>query len=166
MSRLNRLIFSKPMMRAGTMALAATMFCAMPVVAQDNSAPPPPAQQQDNTAPAPGGHMRHMDHGRHMERMTKALNLSADQESQIKAIHEDERKQAMAVRDDSTLAKADKRAKMMDIHKASQDKIRGVLNDEQKTKYDAMQAKMRERRAARVGGDSAPPQPPAAAPQQ
>ena len=35
---------------------------------------------------------------------------------------------------------------MMDIHKASQDKIRALLTDDQKTKYDALQAEMRERR--------------------
>ncbi len=29
------------------------------------------------------------------------------------------------------------RSKMMDIHKASQDKIRAILTDDQKTKYDA-----------------------------
>jgi hypothetical protein len=50
----------------------------------------------------------------------------------------------------------------MDIHKASQDKIRGILTDEQKTKYDAMQAemkaKMQERRQG--GGDAPPPAPP------
>lgn len=163
---MNRMNFCRPMMRAGAVALAATMFCVVPGVAQDNSAPPPAQQQQDNTAPAPGGHGRHMDSGRRLEHMTKALNLSADQVAQIKAIDEDTQKQAMAVRDDSTLARADKRAKMMDIRKASQDKIRGVLNDEQKTKYDAMQAKMRERRAARMGGGNAPPQQPAPAPQQ
>jgi hypothetical protein len=101
--------------------------------------------------------------------MTKQLNLSPDQVTQIKAINEDTRKQSMAVRDDSTIAQADKRDKMMDIHKASQDKIRAVLNDEQKTKYDDMMAKMRERMGNRGGGDNAPappPPPPPPAPPQ
>lgn len=164
---MNRMILSKPMMRAATMALAATMFCAMPVVAQDNTAPPPPPQQQDNMAPPPpNGRGGRMNPERQLERMTKELNLSTDQVSQIKAINEDMQKQAMAVRDDSTIARSDKRSKMMDIRKASQDKIRAVLNDEQKTKYDAMLAKMRERRG-RMGGENAPPPPPPPpAPQQ
>jgi len=164
---MNRMIFGKPMMRAATMALAATMFCAMPVVAQDNTAPPPPPQQQDNTAPPPpNGRGGRMNPERQLERMTKELNLSADQVAQIKAIDDDTQKQMMAVRDDSTIARADKRAKMMDIRKASQDKIRGVLNDEQKTKYDAMVAKMRERRGGMGGDNAPPPPPPPPAPQQ
>ena len=47
-------------------------------------------------------------------------------------------------------------------HKAARDKIRAVLNDEQKTKYDAMQAQMQERRQSREGGTTPPPPPPAA----
>jgi periplasmic protein CpxP/Spy len=48
----------------------------------------------------------------------------------------------------------------MDIRKASQDKIRGVLTDDQKTKYDAMLAQMQQRRqqGGGGGGDAAPPQ--------
>ncbi len=75
----------------------------------------------------------------------------------VKAIDDDTMAQAKAVREDTSIAKADKRAKMMDIHKASQDKIRAVLTDDQKTKYDALQAQMKERREKRGGGDSAPP---------
>ncbi len=41
---------------------------------------------------------------------------------------------------------------MMEIRQASQDKIRNVLTDEQKTKFDAMQAKMQARRQNRRGG--------------
>jgi hypothetical protein len=47
----------------------------------------------------------------------------------------------------------------MDIHKASSDKVRAVLNDDQKTKYDAMQAKAQERWQNRQGG-APPPAPP------
>jgi Spy/CpxP family protein refolding chaperone len=49
---------------------------------------------------------------------------------------------------------------MMDIHKESQDKIRAVLTDDQKTKYDALQAQMKERRESREGGQGAPTAPP------
>jgi len=97
-----------------------------------------------------------------VEMLTKKLNLTPDQVTQVKAINADAMTQAKAVRDDSSLSQADMRSKMMDIHKASQDKIRGILTDEQKTKYDAMQAemkaKMQERRQG--GGDAPPPAPP------
>ena len=51
----------------------------------------------------------------------------------------------MTVRNDTSLSQDDKRAKMMDIRKISSDKIRAILTDDQKTKYDALQAEMRER---------------------
>jgi Spy/CpxP family protein refolding chaperone len=169
-------MFNKPMMRATMLALCATLLGTVPVVAQDNA--PAPPQQQDNAPPPsppqdrmgpPANGRGRMNSERQLERMTKQLNLSPDQVTQIKAINEDTRKQSMAVRDDSTIAQADKRDKMMDIHKASQDKIRAVLNDEQKTKYDDMMAKMRERMGNRGGGDNAPappPPPPPPAPPQ
>ena len=47
---------------------------------------------------------------------------------------------------------------MMDLHKAENDKIRAVLNDDQKTKFDAMEAKRHERMQ---GDHDAPPPPPA-----
>jgi periplasmic protein CpxP/Spy len=49
---------------------------------------------------------------------------------------------------------------MMAIHQASQDKIRAVLTDDQKTKFDAMQAEMKARRESHEGGQGAPPPPP------
>jgi periplasmic protein CpxP/Spy len=49
----------------------------------------------------------------------------------------------------------------MEIRKASQDKIRALLTDDQKTKYDALQAEMRERMQNRGnGGPPPPPTPP------
>lgn len=155
---MNKTTFRKSMMRAAILTLCTAALSTVPMMAQDNTAPPPPPS--DQAGPPMGGHGGRM-RGNQVEMLTKKLNLSPDQVTQVKAIDEDTRKQSMAVRDDSSIAKADKRAKMMDIHKASQDKIRAVLNDDQKTKYDAMQAKMRERRTNGEGGqDTLPPPPP------
>ncbi len=159
---MNRIKLHRPIMRTATLALATALLCSMPLVAQDNTAPPPPPSSQDNTAPPPPpqGRMGRMGGDRELKRMTKELNLSSDQVSQIKAINEDTRKQMMALRDDSTLSQDDRRSKMMDIRKASRDKIRGVLNDDQKTKYDAMLEEMREHRQDHNGGSPPPPPPP------
>jgi protein CpxP len=97
-----------------------------------------------------------------IEMLTKKLNLTPDQVTQVKAIDDDSRKQMMALRDDTSTTGPDKRAKMMDIRKASQDKIRAVLTDDQKTKYDALLEQMKERRENH-GGPGGPPPP---APQQ
>lgn len=143
--------FRKTTQQLVFVALCTAALSALPVMAQDTTTPPPAGQ----------GHM----HGDPAEReqkkldfMTKKLSLTPDQVTQVKAIDDDEHTQAMALRNDTSVAQTDKRAKMMDIHKASSDKIRAVLNDDQKTKYDAMQAKAQERWQNREG--SAPPPPP------
>ena len=100
--------------------------------------------------------------GRQLEMLTKKLNLTPDQVTQVKAIDDDTMTQAKAVHEDTSLSQADKHAKMMDIHKTAQDKIRALLTDEQKTKYDALQAEMKARMQARraQGGGEAAPAPP------
>jgi protein CpxP len=98
--------------------------------------------------------------GHQVEFLTKQLNLTPDQVTQVKAIDADTWKQSKALQEDTTVAGADKRAKMMEIHKASQDKIRALLTPEQQTKFDALQAEMRERRENHGGGQGGPPPPP------
>lgn len=161
-------LFYKPMMRVAVLALCAATIYAAPAVAQDNAtpspspqqAPSPSPQQQDNMAPQPRHAGRGMREGRQVKMLTRQLNLTPDQVTQVKAIDADTRSQMKALRDDTATSQADKRSKMMEIHQASQDKIRNVLTDEQKTKYDAMQAKMKERRKNHRGAPATPPPPP------
>lgn len=155
-------VFEKPIMRAAVLALCTATLSAMPMMAQDNTAPPPPPQQQDGMGPGMGGHAGPGRRGgRQVEMLTKQLNLTPDQVTQVKAIDADTMSQMKTLREDTSTAKADKRSKMMEIRQASQDKIRNVLTDEQKTKFDAMQTKMQARRQNRQGGEgTAPPPPP------
>ena len=151
-------IFRKPLLQVAFMALCTTALSALPAMAQEPTAP----AAQDQTGPPHGGHDQGQREEHQIAFLTKKLNLTPDQVSQVKAIDDDSRQQMMALRNDTATPKADKRAKMMDIHKASQEKIRGVLTDDQKTKYDALQAEMRERRENHQGGQGAaaaqPPQ--------
>jgi protein CpxP len=166
---MNKMMFRNPMLQVAALALCTTLLSSVPMLAQDNLAPAPP--QADQSAPPTGGHGDRR--GQQLEMLIKKLNLSPDQVTQVQAIDENTRTQSMAVRNDSSLASADQRSKMMDIRKTSQDKIRAVLNDDQKAKYDAMLAQMKERRMNRQGGQGqdapppadAPPPPPADAPQ-
>ncbi len=133
------------------------MLFALPVMAQDTAPQGPP----------PGGHMGPRGAGmqeHQLEMLTKKLNLTPDQVTQVKAIDADTRTQSQAVWSDTSLSQSDKRAKMMDIHKASSDKIRALLTPDQQTKYDALQAEMKakaqERMQNRDGGSPPPPPPP------
>jgi|KBSMisStandDraft_5_1062788.scaffolds.fasta_scaffold953381_1 Spy/CpxP family protein refolding chaperone len=137
-------------MRAATIALCSGALCAIPMLAQD----PTPAAPQGQM----GGRGRGME-GRQLEMLTQKLNLTADQQTQVKAIDEDTGKQMMAVRNDTSLDQDAKRTKMMGIRKSSSDKIRAVLTDDQKTKYDALQAEMREKMKERQQGGAPPPPP-------
>jgi protein CpxP len=49
---------------------------------------------------------------------------------------------------------------MMSLRQTEQSNIRAILSDEQKAKFDTMQAKMRERRETHQQGEQAPPPPP------
>ncbi len=144
-------MFRSSVIRVAILALGAAVLSTLPALAQDPSTPPP------------GGHYGHGGprgmEGHQIEFLTKKLNLTPDQVTQVKAIDADTWKQSKAVREDTTVAGPDKRSKMMEIHKASQDKIRALLTDDQKTKYDALQAEMKTRMENRRGSGGPPPPP-------
>ena len=146
-------MFRSSIVRGVVLALGVTSLGVLPALAQD---PPPPPQGPGGPPHGGGMGMR----GNQVEFLTKKLNLTPDQVTQVKAIDEDTMKQSQAVREDTSIAGPDKRAKMMDIRKASEAKIRALLTDDQKTRYDALQAEMRERMQNRQGGPGGPPPPP------
>ncbi|MGH9587791.1 MAG: hypothetical protein ACRD3F_12620 [Acidobacteriaceae bacterium] len=114
--------------------------------AQDQTQTAPPETNNTNTAPMHHHHMRKMNSDRQLKRMTKRYDLSADQQSQIKPILDSQDQQMEQLRQDNTMSRQDRRQKMMDIHQDSSQKIEAVLNDTQKQKYEADQAKMKEHR--------------------
>ena len=146
------IMFRSSIVRGVVLALGVSALGVMPALAQDT---PPPPQGQGGPPHGGGMGMR----GNNVEFLTKKLNLTPDQVTQVKAIDADTMKQAEAVRADTSIAGPDKRTKMMDIRKASQDKIRGLLTPDQQTKFDALQAEMREHRGNRGGGPGGPPPP-------
>ena len=118
-------------------------------LAQDNAAPPAPPQGH--------GYGHHgMNPEAQLQHLTKQLNLSADQQAQIKPILESRDQQAKQLWEDQSLAPQDKHAKMKAIQEDSKGKIEAVLNDTQKQKYEALQAKMQERMQGRTQGGETP----------
>ena len=101
-----------------------------------------PAQQPPPTAPG-GRHGMSVDE--QLARMTKELNLTPDQATQIKPILTDRRQQMEALRQDQATSQTDKMAKMKSIRDDSNTKIEAVLNDTQKQQFAAMQAKQQQR---------------------
>ena len=96
-----------------------------------------------------------------IEILTKRLNLSPDQVTQLEAIDDATRSQMEALHSDTSTPRDQKRPKMEAIHQDQQVKIKAMLTDEQRTKFEAMEAKMRERREEhREDNGGAPPPPP------
>jgi Spy/CpxP family protein refolding chaperone len=147
-------MFRRHVLRVAVLAIGATALSALPAMAQDPAAPPPPPPpgQAGPGRGGPGG-MR----GNQVEFLTQKLNLTPDQVTQVKAIDADTMKQMNALREDTSVAQQDKRAKMMDIRKASQGKIRALLTPDQQTKFDALETEMRGRMRDRGQGGPPPP---------
>jgi Spy/CpxP family protein refolding chaperone len=80
-----------------------------------------------------------------LKMLTEKLNLTEDQQAKLKPILEDQSKQMKAVHDDTSLAPADKQAKMKELHESSTEKINAVLTPEQQTKWKQMRQEMMEK---------------------
>lgn len=116
--------------------------------------PPPP--------PRPDRHGREMrGPERRLDRLQRELDLTPDQTEKVKGILTEGRQQMMAARDDTSASQDERREKMMKMMREQDDKIRAVLDDAQKTKFEAMEARMREKRREGRGGEVPPPPPPA-----
>lgn len=103
---------------------------------------------------SPGGQDNQANQGRmgkrgldeHVKMLTEKLSLSDDQQAKVKSILTDSHQQMQSVRDDSSLSQDDKRSKMHSLREATNSKIRDVLTDDQKKKFDDMEQQMRDHR--------------------
>lgn len=99
--------------------------------------------QQSAPAGAPSEQwhgQRHFDPEKRTEMLTKQLTLTSDQQSKVLDILKSEQSQMEKLRSDSSLSQDDRRSKMMNIHKASNDQIRALLDSDQQKKWDKMQS--------------------------
>jgi len=108
-------------------------------LAQDNSSDQQPAQSGEQAEH--GHHRRHFDPAKRTERLTKKLNLTSDQQPKVLEILKSEQSQMASLRSDSSASQDDRRTKMMDLHKTSNDQIRALLDSNQQKKWDEMQSK-------------------------
>ena len=134
--------------------LLATCLFAMAALAQQN----PPAQESGEQKHSQ--HMeQHMGHNMgnvddHVQELTTKLNLTADQQAKVKAILKENHQQMQAMMKDESLSKEDRHAKMMSMHDSVHAKVREVLTDEQKPKFDAMVKDMENNMNGMHGKDS------------
>jgi hypothetical protein len=70
--------------------------------------------------------------------LTQELNLNTDQQAKLKNILEDQHQQAMTFVNDNNISREDKIQKIRVLREATITKARGIMNDDQKKKLDAM----------------------------
>ncbi len=120
---------------AGLISIAAPFAAAQDSPSNDQQ--PAPSQQE--------GPRRHgPDPAQRTQELTRPLKLTSDQQAKVKDALQSERSQMESLHQDSSLAREDRRAKMMEIHKTTDTQIRGLLDSTQQKKWDDMQAKRAE----------------------
>ena len=146
---------------SGLLATGLTLCSAAAFAQQDNAAAPTPdasAPQQGGGHGQWGGH-QHMNPDEQVARMTKRYSLTSDQQAQIKPILANQQQQMQALRQDSSLSREDRMAKVKSIRDDSSAKISALLNDGQKQKFaqdqQRRQERMQEHSAAPAGGPAA-----------
>jgi Spy/CpxP family protein refolding chaperone len=139
-------------------ACGASLALCPGIYAQDAS----PSTTGTDSGQHPWGHH---GGGDMLERLTKALDLTPEEVTQIKPILETQRTQMQAIRADTTLTQQDKMAKAKDVHEATTTQINAILTPEQQAKYAEMQQKMHNHRhgGGPGGADQAAPSPAASA---
>jgi periplasmic protein CpxP/Spy len=92
-----------------------------------------------------------------VNRLSENLNLTDSQKTQARAILQDQQDKMNALRQNTSLSREDRHSKMMEIHQTASGQIRGLLNEDQQKKYDAMekerQQEMRQNGRGGMGSD-------------
>ena len=142
-----------------TLALSGLLALGVTSAAFAQDTPPPPPSQ-DQAGPPQGGRGMRMDPDQQLGHLTSALSLTTDQQTQIKPLLVERQQKMQALMQNQSLSQDDRRAQMRTISQGTNNSIKAVLNDDQKQKFDAMQANMRRR-----GGPGGPPPPDGSTPQ-
>ena len=149
-------------MRLTLTAIAlSTMLClsysgSQALLAQDSSA----STSVNGPNGQYGGHHGPMSPDEELTHLTKALDLTSSQQTQVKPILQDRHDRLMQLHQDASLNRETRGAKMKSLDDDSNTKLESVLNDQQKAKYEKMvadrKAHMQEMRSHHMnGGDGA-----------
>jgi len=139
------------------LAAASLISIAAPFAGAQDANSQQSAPMQDNG----GHHHGPPDPAKRTAELTKQLNLTSDQQTKVQAALQSAHSQMESLHQDSSLSQEDRHTKMMEIHKSTDDQIRGLLDSTQLKKWDEMQAKHDQWQNHHGGppeGQGAPPQ--------
>ena len=117
--------------------------------------PPAVNAQMDTSYPSqprlstPKRGMKVGNEERRMQHLTERLNLTAEQQEQIRPILEDETAKVNGLRADENLSRVQRRAKQQEIRDQMYDRINAVLTPEQQKRHDELRKQAQKRRIDR-----------------
>jgi periplasmic protein CpxP/Spy len=106
----------------------------------------------------PYGQHQPMSADQHLQMLTQQLNLTSDQQGQIKPILENESQQMESLRSDTSLSQQDRMSKMREIRQNTAEQIKPILTQEQQTKWEQMMTHQGHRGMGPGGANSPTPQ--------
>lgn len=95
----------------------------------------------------PGPNPGENDPSRRLLRLTKDLSLTPEQQTKIKPILQEEFSQLEALRGNDSFNRDQRRAKLLELNKATSEKIKAQITPEQQKTYDAIHQKIDDRRS-------------------
>jgi len=84
-------------------------------------------------------------------KFAEALNLNDQQKAELKSIRDNERQQAQAIKNDTSLTADQKKAKFKELRKSSHEQMMAKLTPEQQQKFKEMRKDHRGHRHGRKG---------------
>lgn len=90
-----------------------------------------------------------------IDRLSKQLNLTAEQQAAIRPIMEDEVNKLKELRKKTGLNATERRAKLHELRQDTSNKMRSVLTEEQRQKYESYLKELRERYQKRISNSPA-----------
>jgi hypothetical protein len=129
---------SSPSMQSPSSQAPSSQTPGMPPSAQPGQPGTPgsaPSAQPEQAPPPQPGRPSIDDQ---VKMLTQELSLNTDQQAKLKNILEDQHQQAMTFVNDNSMSRDDKIQKIRVLREATITKARGIMNDDQKKKLDAM----------------------------
>ena len=137
-------------LRAGALMLGLSL-CGGLLTTSAHAAPADGAAKPATKAGKAGKGQRGDRRGGGPMRMMQELNLTDAQKAKLKPIMADMMTQMKAMRDDDTMDRKAKMAKMKTMREEMEKKVNAILTPEQQKKMAAMQEKMKAERRAKGG---------------
>jgi len=108
-----------------------TLFLSPLLRAEDPAGPPPPGER----------HERREEMRDNAKQMAKDLNLTADQQIQVEAIHKQTAESLKALHKDTSLTDDQRRTKGRELRKSTEEQVDAILTPEQRVKAKELRAK-------------------------